>query len=202
MNFLAHIYLSGKNDMVAVGNFMADGIHGKTYKKYPIDIQKGILLHREIDTFTDAHPVVRQSSKRLHENYGHYSGVIVDILYDHFLAKNWDTYSNIPLKDYVENFYNLLEDNFEILPFRVQKLLPFMIADNWLLNYSKIEGIQRVLDGMNRRTKNQSKMNEATRELKTYYTEFDEEFTLFFEELIYFSNQKLIEINLKYEMQN
>jgi len=202
MNFLAHIYLSGENDMVAVGNFMADGIHGKTYKKYPIDIQKGILLHREIDTFTDAHPIVRQSSKRLHKNYGHYSGVIVDILYDHFLAKNWETYSNIPLKDYVEDFYNLLEDNFEILPFRVQKLLPFMIADNWLLNYSKIEGIQRVLDGMNRRTKNKSKMNKATKELKTYYTEFDEEFTLFFEELIYFSNQKLIEINLKYEMQN
>ena len=202
MNFLAHIYLSGKNDMVAVGNFMADGIHGKTYKKYPTDIQKGILLHREIDTYTDAHPIVRQSSKRLHENYGHYSGVIVDILYDHFLAKNWDRYSAVSLKDYVEDFYNLLEDNFEILPFRVQKLLPFMIADNWLFNYSEIQGIQRVLEGMNRRTKNKSKMNEATKELKTYYTEFEEEFTLFFEELIHFSNQKLIEINLKYELQN
>jgi len=106
------------------------------------------------------------------------------------------------LKDYVDDFYNLLEDNFEILPFRVQKLLPFMMADNWLLNYSKIEGIQRVLDGMNRRTKNKSKMNEATKELKTYYTEFEEEFTLFFEELINFAKQKLIEIDLKYELQN
>ena len=202
MNFLAHIYLSGENDMVAIGNFMADGIHGKSYKKYPIDMQKGILLHREIDTFTDAHPIVRQSSKRLHKNYGHYSGVIVDILYDHFLAKNWESYSNIPLKNYVEDFYALLEDNFEILPFRVQKLLPFMMADNWLYNYSKIEGIQRVLDGMNRRTKNKSKMNEATKELKTYYTEFEEEFTQFFDELIAFSNQKLKEINLKYELQN
>lgn len=202
MNFLAHIYLSGENDMVAIGNFMADGIHGKSYKKYPIDMQKGILLHREIDTFTDAHPIVRQSSKRLHKNYGHYSGVIIDILYDHFLAKNWENYSNISLKVYVEDFYTLLEDNFEILPFRVQKLLPFMMADNWLYNYSKIEGIQRVLDGMNRRTKNKSKMNEATKELKTYYTEFEEEFTQFFDELIAFSNQKLKEINLKYELQN
>jgi len=202
MNFLAHIYLSGENDMVAIGNFMADGIHGKSYKKYPIDMQKGILLHREIDTFTDAHPIVRQSSKRLHKNYGHYSGVIVDILYDHFLAKNWESYSNIPLKNYVEDFYALLENNFEILPFRVQKLLPFMMADNWLYNYSKIEGIQRVLDGMNRRTKNKSKMNEATKELKTYYCEFEEEFTRFFEELIRYSNQKLKEINLKYELQN
>jgi acyl carrier protein phosphodiesterase len=202
MNFLAHIYLSGNNDMVTIGNFMADGIRGETYKKYPTDIQKGILLHREIDTFTDAHPVVRQSTKRLHENYGHYSGVIVDILYDHFLAKNWSAYSLMSLEDYVEIFYDVLEDHFEILPLRIQRLMPYMIADNWLLNYAKIEGIQRVLDGMNRRTKHKSKMNEATKELKKFYKEFEEEFTLFFEELINFSNKKLIEINLKYELQS
>ena len=200
MNFLAHIYLSGEDDRITIGNFIADKIHGKAYKKYPIDIQKGILLHREIDTFTDAHPIVRQSTKRLHINYGHYSSVIVDILYDHFLAKNWKAYSTIPLKDFSVSFYNLLEDSYEILPLRIQNLMPFMIADNWLLNYSKIEGVQQVLDGMNRRTKYKSKMNEATKELKIYYNEFEEEFTLFFDELITFSKNKLIEINLKYEL--
>ena len=186
--------------MVTIGNFMADGIYGESYKKYPSDIQKGILLHREIDTFTDAHPIVRQSTKRLHINYGHYSSVIVDILYDHFLAKNWDTYSTIPLKDFSVSFYNLLEESYEILPLRIQNLMPFMIADNWLLNYSKIEGVQQVLDGMNRRTKYKSKMNEATKELKIHYDEFEEEFTLFFDELITFSKNKLIEINLQYEL--
>ena len=200
MNFLAHIYLSGEDDRITIGNFIADKIHGKAYKKYPIDIQKGILLHREIDTFTDAHPIVRQSTKRLHINYGHYSSVIVDILYDHFLAKNWETYSNIPLKDFSVSFYNLLKESYEILPLRIQNLMPFMIADNWLLNYSKIEGVQQVLDGMNRRTKYKSKMNEATKELKIYYNEFEEEFTLFFDELITFSKNKLIEINLQYEL--
>lgn len=200
MNFLAHIYLSGEDDRITIGNFIADKIHGKAYKKYPFDIQKGILLHREIDTFTDAHPIVRQSTKRLHINYGHYSSVIVDILYDHFLAKNWKTYSTIPLKDFSVSFYNLLEESYEILPLRIQNLMPFMIADNWLLNYSKIEGVQRVLDGMNRRTKYKSKMNEATKELKIHYDEFEEEFTLFFDELITFSKNKLIEINLQYEL--
>ena len=200
MNFLAHIYLSGEDDRITIGNFIADKIHGKAYKKYPFDIQKGILLHREIDTFTDAHPIVRQSTKRLHTNYGHYSSVIVDILYDHFLAKNWETYSTIPLKDFSVSFYNLLEDSYEILPLRIQNLMPFMIADNWLLNYSKIEGVQCVLDGMNRRTKYKSKMNEATKELKIHYNEFEEEFTLFFDELIAFSKNKLIEINLQYEL--
>ena len=198
MNFLAHIYLSGQNELVTLGNFMADSIRGKLYKKYPADIQIGILLHRQIDTYTDAHPTVRQSTKRLHENYGHYSGVIVDILYDHFLAKNWEHYSEIPLETYVEDFYASLTANFELLPVRVQKLTPYMIADNWLLSYAKIEGIQRVLEGMNRRTKNISGMNTATNELKEFYSEFESEFTSFFNELIEFSELKRLEITKQF----
>ncbi|NNC70408.1 MAG: DUF479 domain-containing protein, partial [Flavobacteriaceae bacterium] len=149
MNFLAHIYLSGDDKLVTIGNFMADGIRGKQYKTYPEKIQVGILLHRAIDTYTDAHPIVRRSTKRLHEKYSHYSGIIVDILYDHFLAKNWKTYSSIPLSKYVDEFYDSLEDNFEVLPTRIQKMMPYMIADNWLLSYASIDGITKVLEGMN-----------------------------------------------------
>ncbi|OUR97671.1 ACP phosphodiesterase [Flavobacteriales bacterium 33_180_T64] len=202
MNFLAHIYLSNNNNQITIGNFIADGIRGKRYKKFPVEIQKGILLHRQIDTFTDAHPTVRQSTKRLHKNYGHYSGVIVDILYDHFLAKNWSTYSETPLTDYIDNFYDLLEDNFEILPTRIQKMMPHMISDNWLLSYAKIEGIQKVLNGMNRRTQNKSGMHTATVELQEFYTEFETEFTSFFEELIAFSEQTLQDIEIKFKDEN
>ena len=194
MNFLAHIYLSGNNEAVTIGNFIADGIRGKKYLKYPRDIQTGILLHRQIDTFTDAHKTVRLSIKRLHKNYSHYSGVIVDILYDHFLAKNWSKYCNLPLAEYVDNFYISLENNFEILPKRIQKMMPYMIADNWLLSYASIEGITKVLEGMNRRTQNRSQMNLAVNELKEFYNEFEDEFTCFFDELINFSSQKLKEI--------
>lgn len=194
MNYLAHIYLSGENDLVTIGNFMADGIKGKAYKKHAKDIQIGILLHRNIDTYTDAHKTVRKSTKRLHEKYGHYSGVIVDILYDHFLAKNWNRYSDIPLNVYVETFYDSLEEHYDILPLRIQKMMPYMIADNWLLSYASIEGISRVLDGMNRRTKNRSGMNEAIIELEAFYKEFEKEFTNFFEELINFSRLKLQEL--------
>jgi len=200
MNFLAHIYLSGNDDEITIGNFIADGIRGKRYRNYPIGIQKGILLHRQIDTFTDAHPTVRQSTKRLHANYSHYSGVIVDILYDHFLAKNWLDYSDIPLKVYTERVYDMLTENFEILPNRTQKMLPHMISGNWLLSYAKIEGIQKVLDGMNRRTKNISGMNKATTELKHYYDEFELEFKSFFEELQLFSKQALLDIEQDYKI--
>lgn len=191
MNFLAHIYLSGGDEGVILGNFMADGIKGKNYEKFPVAIQKGILLHREIDTFTDAHPTVRQSTKRLHENYGHYSGVIVDIFYDHFLAKNWSKYNDIPLEDFVENFYRLLQDNYNELPERIQKMIPYMIADNWLVSYANIQGIAKILYQMNYRTANKSKMNLAVNELQAYYQEFETEFTSFFEELRQFCRDRL-----------
>ena len=197
MNYLAHIYLSGENDLVTIGNFIADGIKGKSYTTYPKDIQIGILLHRHIDTYTDAHKTFRLSTKRLHEKYGHYSGVIVDILYDHFLAKNWKKYSDTPLNNYVDSFYDSLETNFDILPIRIQKMMPYMIADNWLLSYASIEGISRVLDGMNRRTKNRSSMNEAVVELEAFYAEFEKEFSDFFDELISSSKQKLDALNLE-----
>ena len=191
MNFLAHIYLSGDSDLVTIGNFMADGIKGKDYRKYNKELQIGILLHREIDTYTDAHPIVRKSTKRLHEKYSHYSGVIVDILYDHFLAKNWGKYCDVLLENYVDHFYDSLEEHFDILPLRIQKMMPYMITNNWLLSYASIEGIAKVLEGMNRRTHNRSQMNLAVNELEEFYNEFEVEFTSFFDELIAFSKAKL-----------
>ncbi|MEH6408778.1 MAG: acyl carrier protein phosphodiesterase [Leeuwenhoekiella sp.] len=191
------MFLSGDNDLITIGNFMADGIKGSRYLTYPMDIQKGIILHRSIDTFTDAHPIVRQSTKRLHKNYSHYSGVIVDILYDHFLAKNWHKYSQNPLNEYVNQFYKMLNDNFELLTPRIQKMVPHMVNQNWLLSYAKIDGIATVLHNMNIRTKNVSGMNRAVDDLKLHYDKFEAEFTAFFEELQNFCTQRLLEINLE-----
>lgn len=180
--------------MVTVGNFVADSIRGKKYLKYPKSFQNGVILHRAIDTFTDAHPTVRLSTKKLHSNYHHYSSVIVDIFYDHFLAKNWSRYCDTPLDVYVEAFYDLLREHYDILPLNIKKMMPYMIADNWLLNYAHIEGISSVLNGMNRRTNNRSKMNYAVNELEEYYDDFQNEFFSFFDELILFSDQKLKEL--------
>lgn len=194
MNFLAHIYLSFDDPEITLGNFFADHIRGNRFKHFPEKVQKGIILHRAIDTFTDAHPIARQSSKRLHKNYSHYSRVIVDIYYDHFLAKNWETYSPTSLKKYVDSFYDLLEANFEMLPRGTQRMMPYMVADDWLYNYSNLEGISRVLNGMNRRTNNRSRMNHAIMDLKEHYNAFETEFTDFFEDLITFSRQKFTQL--------
>ena len=193
MNFLAHIYLSGDNDLIKIGNFMADGIRGKQFKTYPLEVQKGIVVHRAIDTFTDAHPIFRQSTKKLHARYHHYAGVIADVFYDHFLAKNWATYSDKNLSDYVTNFYQSLSDNTSILSERTIAIMPYMIEQNWLLSYQTIAGIDKILTQMDSRTKNQSKMRFASEELTEFYTEFEQEFTQFFIELRVHASEKLLE---------
>lgn len=191
LNFLAHLYLSPPNKEVMLGNFFADGIQGNKFKHYNEQIKKGIRLHREIDTFTDAHPVVRQSKGRLHQRYRLYKGVIIDIFYDHFLARNWDTYSAIPLDVYVNSVYQILNESFEILPEKTKHMLPYMIEYNWLFNYQYKEGLQRVLNGMNKRTENKSQMNMALQDLELYYEEFESDFKVFFLDLIDFTKVKI-----------
>lgn len=192
MNYLAHIYLSGTNDLLKIGNFMADSIKGNTYKLFDDEIMKGILLHRHIDSFTDAHPIYRKSKHRLHEKYGHYSGVIMDILYDHFLAKNWTSYSDESLENYAANFYNLLENNEAILTEKIKSIIPYLIEQNWLASYASLTGIEKILYQMDYRTKHRVHMQEAMVELQAFYLEFEAEFFLFFDELIKSCKEKII----------
>lgn len=194
MNYLAHIYLSGTNDLLKIGNFMADSIKGNDYEKYAPEIKKGILLHRHIDSFTDSHPIYRRSKHRLHEKYGHYSGVIMDILYDHFLAKNWSKFSNEKLEDYANDFYQLLQNNYDILTEKIKGMMPYMIARNWLVSYATIEGLEMILFQMDYKTKHRANMQEAVVELQDFYSEFESEFFLFFEELTFSCQQKIIDL--------
>ncbi|MFN4762637.1 ACP phosphodiesterase [Gillisia sp. Q332] len=194
MNYLAHIYLSGEDEQLKIGNFIADSVKGSKFIGFPEKVKNGIILHRAIDTFTDSHPVVKKSVHRLFPVYSHYSAVIIDILYDHFLAANWSEYSNVPLEKYVAEFYELLNENFELLPKRVKHFLPYMIRDNWLLNYATIEGIGKILFQMDQRTKNRSQMQLATTELKLYYSEFEEEFRSFFTDLENFCSEEIAKL--------
>ncbi len=191
MNFLAHIYLSGDNELIQIGNFMADGIRGHDYLNYPSEVQKGIILHRAIDTFTDAHPIFRKSKHRLHEKYGHYSGVIIDIFYDHFLAKNWNNYADEPLEKVANDFYESLRKHYDILTEKTKGMMPYMIARNWLVSYASIEGLSMILFQMDHRTKNRVAMHESINELEAFYSDFEEEFTTFFEELQVHCQEKL-----------
>ena len=184
MNFLAHLYLSGDNTSVMLGNFIGDFVKGKNLiEKVGPEMAKGIELHREIDFFTDNHPVVTQSKKRLRPKYRHYSSVIVDVFYDHYLAKNWKDYHHQLLPDYADRVYNLIQKNNALLPERVNMMMPYMIKGNWLVNYATLDGIHRALSGMTRRTPYESKMDESISDLTENYEEFKTEFITFFPEL-------------------
>ncbi len=184
MNFLAHFYLSGTHEHLLLGNFIADAVKGKQLEAFSSELQQGIRMHREIDFYTDTHPVTSRSKARLREQFNHYSGVIVDIFYDHFLAKNWSEFSHEPLAAYSQRIYSLLEKNLEHFPERPRHMLPFMKAHDWLMAYTQVEGIRRVLSGMARRAKFESKMELAADALEREYELFEKDFRDFFPDLV------------------
>lgn len=194
MNFLAHLYLSKDNTEIMIGNLIADHIKANKFSHYPEKIQQGIFLHRKIDTFTDTHSIVKKSKRRLHERYGHYDGVIIDVFYDYFLAKNWPRYSQIPLAIYAKGVYQLLSKNKDILPLKTQEILPSLIKYDWLYNYQFLEGIQKVLTGLNRRTKGRSKMDLALEDLQSNYNELETDFFTFFDDLHEYTTAELLKI--------
>lgn len=184
MNFLAHLHLSGDDPLIMVGNFIGDFVKGKNlYDRFENDVARGIELHRSIDEFTDHHPVVSESKERLRSKYRHYSGVIVDVFYDHFLARHWATYHPASLPDFAQRCYATLDEHRDLLPDEVQQMLPYMIGGNWLVGYAEKPGIRQALKGMARRTTFESGMEFAIEDLDKHYDAFDEEFNAFFPEL-------------------
>jgi acyl carrier protein phosphodiesterase len=148
------------------------------------------LLHREIDAFTDAHPVVKQSTKRLHPFHHKYSPVIVDVYYDFLLAKNWTQYAQIPssvkkddLRSFVDNIYNLLTNRILELPEKLQKRLHLMIADDWLMRYTTYEGLHGAFLRIEKAASFPGNFGNAAAHLEQFLDAFDIEFNLFFPDL-------------------
>ena len=183
MNFLAHLYLSGNDEQIMIGNFIADSVKGSAYNNYPEGIKRGILLHRAIDFYSDNHPVFLKSVERLRPGYRKYAGVIVDIFYDHFLAKNWKEYSQKPLEQYASEVHSLMLKNVLLMPAKSLMFLKYAMRTNRLVSYATHEGIGEVLYGMSRRTTFKSNMELAIKDLKDGYPLFENEFREFFEEV-------------------
>ena len=183
MNFLAHIALSGSNKDLMIGNFIADSIRRVEFKEFEDKVIEGVELHHKIDEFTDSHPIVEESKVRLREKHAKYSGVIVDILYDHFLARDFEKYHHQNLELFASNFYSFMNSRNEEMPLAIQRMLPYMIEHNWLVAYSNFEGLQKVFNGMSRRASFDNRMIEAVDDLRLDYSLFEEEFTQFYPSL-------------------
>lgn len=188
MNYLAHFFLSNENENLILGNLIADSMNGKLdspqYELFNPEIIMGIKLHREIDYFTDNHPVVRQSIHRLQPKYHKYSGVIVDMYYDHILARNWNKFSDEPLELYSHRVYKIFEENKAIIPFKMNRLVHSMSARDWLSNYRFEENLNWAFVGLAKRAKFESNMENAAEDLMENYGEYLTEFLTFFPEII------------------
>jgi len=191
MNFLAHVFLSGNNTPLAIGNLIADRIKGNQVKELPSEIQKGVYLHREIDEFTDKHPIFKECVRELFPKYRHYSRVLVDMYFDHFLAANWQRYNPVPLADFSEDFYDKLEVESTQFSDSIQKFIRALIQYNWFDEYRTLEGLRKILSQMERRTKFPSNLAAATEDLRQKYPYFEGRFFEFMIELISFTKNKL-----------
>ena len=190
MNFLAHIYLSGGDEDIMVGNFIADWVKGAEYLDFPERIQQGIMIHRNIDWFTDSHPITKQCKILFNEKYRHYAGVVTDIIFDHYLARDWHWFNSTPLNEYTEWVYEILLNNFDILPKGVQKYLPGFFANRWIEEYVTIKGIEKVLNGMSRTTSLPPETEWAIHIFQTNYNLISDYFIDFFPQITEFVQTK------------
>lgn len=186
MNYLAHLYLSDGDPESLVGSLMGDFVKGRVDPGLPPAIRWGILVHRRVDSFTDAHPVFRRSKSRVRPAFRRYAGILVDLYYDHFLAWDWSRYSTIPLEDFAETVYGLLEERQHAFPPSMQRSMSFMVANKLLQSYEELKGIERALQGIEGRLKRPSNLREAIVDLEDNHAALADDFSSFFPDLIRF----------------
>lgn len=184
MNHLAHCFLSFNEEQLLLGNFIGDYVKGNNWENYPKKVQKGILLHRMIDAFTDAHPAVKSCTARVRPFAGRFSPPIVDILFDHLLAISWKTYSNIPFHTFTQTTYQQLTNQIEKMPPTLQERLPKMIAGDFLSGYLAYEGLLFVFQQFSKRL---PLPLDSSALLDFFFAEKEDfliDFTLFFPQLL------------------
>lgn len=198
MNWLAHLYLSDGSDENMLGNLLGDFIRSVRWKEiYNPAIQRGIRMHFAIDSFTDTHKVFLKSCSRISKEYSRFSGVLIDIFYDHYLAKNWSSYSDEDLEVFTTRFYGVLDKYRDILPTKLSYITPYMSSTNWLLSYREIPSIEIVLERLSRRMRSSGSIKGAIVELTANYRELSEDFDEFFPEAIEFARGYLEEHTLQ-----
>lgn len=183
MNWLAHAFLSKPNIAFRVGNILPDLTSITELKKFPPPIQEGIICHKAIDIFTDAHPIVKCSMSRLPANYKRYGGILTDVFYDHFLAKNWSNYSNISLNSFTDEFGSDLQLLESELPKEIFNLFQRILRNNIFESYRDISGVTLALQRIDLRLRRPANLEKAIIILENHYDTYEAEFIEFFQAL-------------------
>ncbi|MDO5510965.1 MAG: ACP phosphodiesterase [Weeksellaceae bacterium] len=199
MNFVAHQYLSFDDAGLQLGNHLGEVVKGKKYLEYAPEVQRGILLHRYIDSYTDAHPVTRRSVSLIRSDYGKFSGILIDIFYDFFLIKDWSKFSTQPFEEFKRDRYAFFEAEMPNFPPKLKFLTQFLISQDWFDRYSTMEGVELTLRNLSLKTKFENRMHEASKALYKNEKKLHQDFLQFFPQLIEFCEGKIHELKQEIE---
>jgi len=179
LNYLAHLYLSAPDDDALLGSLLGDFVKGEVGDRFAPPLAQAIVLHRRLDSFTDAHAAVRRSKSRVSAARRRYAGIMIDMFYDHFLARSWHEFDDEPLADFTARVYALLERRHAELPARLQFVAPRMAARDWLGSYVDPSNVARALDGIGTRLKRENRLRGAGEELLADYAGYEADFRAF-----------------------
>ena len=184
MNYLSHLFLSENNEESIIGNLLGDFVKGKLTDNFSAGILKGIKTHRKVDSYTDKHPVVRETRRLISDERKKYAGVLVDIFFDHFLSVYWDSYSDTDYEEFIDSTYFILLKYRDIYPETGKILIPRIVEKDWLRKYRSFDGLKLVFERMTLRVKRQNPLVGSEAELLENYSAIEKNFELFFPDLI------------------
>lgn len=184
MNYLAHLFLSGRTEQALIGGLLGDFVKGAIGDRYDARVCKGISLHRKIDRYTDDHEVVVASRKLVSKERRRFAGIMVDVFYDHFLARHWSRYAVPSLDEFTREVYAILLRHRDDFPQRLQYIVPRMVRDDWLGSYRELWRVGAALDGISRRLRRSNTLAGGLSELEANYTRLEGHFLAFFPQLM------------------
>ncbi|MEH6685781.1 MAG: ACP phosphodiesterase [Halopseudomonas sabulinigri] len=180
MNFLAHLLMGSQTPQQALGSLLGDFVKGPVQKiALPDDVRGGIWLHRRIDVFTDSHPLVLQSKARISPARRRYAGIMVDMFYDHLLARHWQHFAEQSLVEFTQQAYRNLLKQPELIPENAWPVIQHMSEHDWLTSYAQLPHLHRALDNMSRRLRPDNSLPGAVAELEADYAAFEDDFFRF-----------------------
>jgi acyl carrier protein phosphodiesterase len=182
MNYLAHLHLGGQRPGQLLGSLYGDFVKGRLQGQFAAEIEGAIQLHRSIDVFTDRHPLVDVALSRFSLTRRRYAGIVLDVFFDHCLARDWALYADRPLALFTSDVYRVLSSERQ-LPERLAKIAPHMVANDWLGSYQEFEVLEQVLRGISRRLTRPEELAAAMQELRRLYEPLSEDFRLFYPKL-------------------
>ena len=186
MNYLAHLHLGGQRPGQLLGSLYGDFVKGRLQGQFAPEVEAAIQLHRRIDVFTDRHPLVDVALSRFSLTRRRYAGIVLDVFFDHCLARDWALYADQPLEVFTSDVYRALSSEPQ-LPDRLARIAPYMVADDWLGSYREFDVLEQVLRGISRRLTRPEELAGAMQELRALYEPLSEDFRLFYPQLQLFA---------------